>query len=183
VIVPGPPSLGTIADAELDEKIARDIVTLRNVIDVRTLEEQANETTNVLSGSLPGSTQAENDRIRAPCNATSTIAPFFSDLVHSAYETVFRRSPPEELCWPTYAVTIFREGIVLVTLSRSPRARAKLNEAEPLWGIPPNLSRPCTRTSPTPPMSGCLGGVDYYEAQLPDGSPRTCRGARDRMAP
>src|SRR5512139_44532 len=42
---PGTPSLEKISEADLDEKIARDMVTVRNVIDgLRTLEEHADAT-------------------------------------------------------------------------------------------------------------------------------------------
>ena len=46
VSAPGSQSLGKISEADLDEKIARDMLTVRNVIDgLRTLEEQADDTT------------------------------------------------------------------------------------------------------------------------------------------
>lgn len=175
VIAPGPPSLGTIADADLDEKIARDIVTLRNVIDgLRMLEEQANETTNVL-GRITARvyTQAENDRIRALLQRYLNYRSILLRLLgyYSAYETVFREDLRLKSFLLAYVcgLTIFREGIVLVTSYRDlPRARAKLNEAEPLWGIPPNLFETVYKNITDSTNVRLLGEAwDYYEAQLP----------------
>jgi hypothetical protein len=77
---PGSQSLGNISEADLDEKIARDMVTVRNVIDgLRTLEQQADETAIAL-GRIAAKvyTQAENDRIRALLQSYLNTAPFFS---------------------------------------------------------------------------------------------------------
>jgi hypothetical protein len=175
VISPASPSLGTIAEADLDEKIARDIVTVRNVIDgLRTLEEQANETAIVLGRiTTRVYTQAENDRIRALLQSYLNYRSVLLRLLgyYSAYETISREDLRLKSFLLAYVcgLTMFREGIVLVTSYRDrPRARAKLNEAEPLWGIPPNLFETVYKNITDATNVRLLGEAwDYYEAQLP----------------
>ena len=175
VNAPGSQGLGRISDADLDEKIARDMVTVRNVIaGLSTLEEQADDTAIAL-GRITARvyTQAENDRIRALLQSYLNYRSVLLRLLgyYSAYETVAR----EDLRLRSFLVayvcglTLFREGIVLVTSYRDrPRARAKLNEAEPLWGIPPNVFETIYKNITDSTNVRLLGeGWDYYTAQLP----------------
>jgi hypothetical protein len=145
-IVLGNQDLAGVAEAELDEKIARDFVTVQNVIQgLSHLEWEFGELASAL-GRIPARTytQAENDRIRALLQSYLNYRSVLLRLLgyYSAYET----APREGLRLQSFLVayvsglTLFREGIILVTLFRDqPRARAKLNEAEPVWGIPPNI--------------------------------------------
>ena len=172
---PGSQSLGNISEADLDEKIARDMVTVRNVIDgLRTLEQQADDTAIAL-GRITARvyTQAENDRIRALLQSYLNYRSILLRLLgyYSAYETVSREDLGLKSFLLAYVcgLTLFREGIVLVTSYRDrPRARAKLNEAEPLWGIPPNLFETVYKNITDSTNVRLLGeGWDYYTAQLP----------------
>ena len=175
VSAPGSQSLGKISEADLDEKIARDMLTVRNVIDgLRTLEEQADDTTIAL-GRITARvyTQAENDRIRALLQSYLNYRSILLRLLgyYSAYETVSREDLRVKSFLVAYVcgLTLFREGIVLVTSYRDrPRARAKLNEAEPLWDIPSNVFETVYKNITDSTNVRLLGeGWDYYTAQLP----------------
>jgi muconolactone delta-isomerase len=171
----GSQSHADIAGADLEEKIAHDLVTVRNVIDgLRVLELQAKETANVLGRVVARVyTQAENDRIRALLQSYLNYRSVLLRLLgyYSGYETVSREDLRLKSFLLAYAcgLTVFREGIVLVTSYRDrPRARAKLNEAEPLWGIPPNLFESVYKNITDLTNVRLLGEAwDYYEAQLP----------------
>jgi hypothetical protein len=170
----GSQSLGNIAEADLDAKIARDIVTVRKVIEgLRTLEKQANDTAIAL-GRITARvyTQAENDRIRALLQSYLNYRSILLRLLgyYSAYETVSREDLRLKSFLLAYVcgLTLFQEGIVLVTPYRDhPRARAKLNEAEPLWGIPPNLFETVYKNITNSTNVRLLGEAwDYYTSQL-----------------
>ncbi len=175
VRAPGTASLEKTSEADLEEKIARDMVTVRNVIDgVRTLEEQADETTIALERiTARVYTQAENDRIRSLLQSYLNYRSVLLRLLgyYSAYEAVSR----EDLRLKSFLVayvcglTLFREGIVLVTSYRDrPRARAKLNEAEPLWDVPPNVFETVYKNITDASNVRLLGEArEYYTAQLP----------------
>jgi hypothetical protein len=171
----GSQSLADIAGADLEEKIARDLVTVRNVIDaLRVLELQAKEVANVL-GRVAARVyaQAENDRIRALLQSYLNYRSVLLRLLgyYSGYEAVSREDLRLKSFLLAYAcgLTVFREGIVLVTSYRDrPRARAKLNEAEPLWGIPPDLFESVYKNITDLTNVRLLGEAwDYHEAQLP----------------
>jgi hypothetical protein len=168
-------SLGDIAEGDLEDKIASDIVTVRNVIEgLRTLEQQA-EDTGIALGRIAARvyTQAENDRIRALLQSYLNYRNILLRLLgyYSAYQTVSREDLRLKSFLLAYVcgLTLFREGIVLVTSYRDhPRARAKLNEAEPLWGIPPDLFETVYKNITDATNVRLLGEAwDYYEAQLP----------------
>jgi hypothetical protein len=115
--VPGSRNLGNISK-DLDGKIARDMVTVRNVIDgLRTLEEHADDTATAL-GRITARvyTQAEDDTIRALLQSYLNYRSILLRLLgyYSPYETVSR----EDLRLRSFLVayvcglTLFREGIV-----------------------------------------------------------------------
>jgi len=138
--------LAALAETALEEKIAQDLVTLRNVIQgLQGLERQTKDTADALARITATTyTQAENDRIRRLLQSYLNYRSVLLRLVgyYSAYGAV----PREDLRFKSFllgyvsGLTLFREGILLVTTFRDrPRARAKLNEPEPVWGIPPDI--------------------------------------------
>jgi hypothetical protein len=174
-IVLGTQGLADIKTADLEEKTARDLATVRNVIEgLRELEQRANDTAAAL-GRIPARvyTQAENDRIRALLQSYLNYRSILLRLLgyYSAYETAAREDLRLKSFLLAYAcgLTVFREGIFLVTSFRDrPRARAKLNEAEPLWAIPPDLFEMIYGNITNPTNVRLLGEAwDYYIAQLP----------------
>ena len=174
-IVLGTQDLANITTADLEEKIARDLASVRNVIEgLRELEQRANDTAAAL-GRIPARvyTQVENDRIRALLQSYLNYRSILLRLLgyYSAYETAAREDLRFKSFLLAYAcgLAVFREGIFLVTSFRDrPRARAKLNEAEPLWGIPPDLFEMIYGNITNPANVRLLGEAwDYYVAQLP----------------
>jgi len=174
-IVPGTQDLAGVPEADLEEKIARDLVTVRHVIQgLRDLEQQANDTATVL-GRIPARTytQAENDRIRSLLQSYINYRSVLLRLLgyHSSYETVAREDLRLKSFLLAYVsgLMLFREGIILVTTFRDrPRARAKLNEAEPVWGTPPNIFETVYSNITSSTNIRLLGEAwDFYVAQLP----------------
>jgi hypothetical protein len=171
----GTQNLAGVASAELEEKIARDLLTVRNVIQgLRELERQANETASALGWSpVRIYTQAENDRIRGLLQSYLNYRAVLLRLLgyYSSYETI----PREDLRFKGFllayasGLTLFREGIMLVTTFRDrPRARAKLNEPEPVWGIPPGIFETVFSNMASSANVRLLGEAwRYYTDQLP----------------
>jgi hypothetical protein len=145
-VVLGAQDLAGVAEADLEEKIPRDLVTVRNVIQgLGQLEREAGVIASEL-GRIPARTytQAEDNRIRAMLQSYLNYRSVLLRLLgyYSAYETAPREALRLKSFLLAYVsgLTLFREGINLVTMFRDqPMARAKLNEAEPVWGIPPNI--------------------------------------------
>lgn len=174
-IVLGAQDLAGVAEAELEEKIARDFVTVQNVIQgLGQLEREAGEVASAL-GRIPARTytQAEDNRIRALLQSYLNYRSVLLRLLgyYSAYETAHR----EELRLKSFllayvsGLTLFREGIILVTMFRDqPRARAKLNEAEPVWGIPPDIFERVYSNITSSANVRLLGEAwEYYTGKLP----------------
>ena len=171
----GAQNLAGVAEAELEEKIARDLVSVRNMIQgLRELEQHANDTASVL-GRSPASTytQAEDDRIRGLLQSYLNYRAVLLRLLgyYSSYETIRR----EDLRFKSFllayvsSLTLFREGIILVTTFRDrPRARAKLNEPELVWGIPPDIFETVFSNITSRTNIRLLGEAwGYYTGQLP----------------
>ncbi len=171
----GRQDLGSVPDAALEEKIARDLRVVRDVISGLTeLERRGIDTAAELAPSAPRVyTQAENDRIRALLQSFLNYRSVLLRLLgyYSSYEVV----PREDLRLKGFllayvsGLTLYREGIVLVTMFRDrPRARAKLNEAEPIWGIPPDIFETVYYNITNPTNVRLLGEAwDYYSSQAP----------------
>lgn len=174
-ILLGRQDLGSIPEAALEEKIARDLKVIRDVISGLTeLEQRAIDTAAVLAPSAPRAyTQAENDRIRALLQSFLNYRSVLLRLLgyYSSYEVVPRADLRLKSFLLAYVsgLTLYREGIVLVTMFRDrPRARAKLNEAEPIWGIPPDIFETVYRNITNPTNVRLLGEAwDYYTSQVP----------------
>jgi hypothetical protein len=161
--------------AALEEKIARDFVVVRDVIRGLTdLELRVRVATAEIEPSAPMPyTQAENDRIRALLlsylNYRSALLRILG--YYSAFETV----PREDLRLKSFllayisGLTLYREGITLVIMFKDrPRARAKLNEAEPIWGVPPDIFDTVYGNITKPANVQLLGEAwNFYTLQVP----------------
>ena len=174
-IVLGNQDLASMEEAALDEKIARDLLTIRNVIQgLMELEEEASNTATALGRvETRWYTQAENDRIRALLQSYLNYRSALLRLLgyYSSYDTVAREDLRLKSFLLAYVsgLTLFREGIFLVTSFRDrPRARAKLNEPEPVWGIPINVFDTVYSNITSGSNVRVLGEAwEYYTAQLP----------------
>lgn len=171
----GREDLSRVAGTDLEAKIARDLLTLRNVIQGLTeLEQRMGETMAALGRREAGSyTQAEDNRIRALLQSYLNYRSVLLRLLgyYSSFETV----PREDLSLKAFLLAygsglmLFREGILLVTTFRDrPPARAKLNEPEPVWGIPPGIFEVVYSNITSPTNVRLLGEAwEYYSARLP----------------
>ena len=171
----GREDLSGVAGADLEAKIARDLVALRNVIQGLTeLEQRMSEMRAALGRREVGSyTQAEENRIRALLQSYLNYRSVLLRLLgyYSSFETVAR----EELRLKSFLLAygsglmLFREGILLVTTFRDrPPARAKLNEPEPAWGIPPGIFEMVYGNITSPTNVRLLGEAwEHYNAGLP----------------
>jgi Permuted papain-like amidase enzyme, YaeF/YiiX, C92 family len=167
--------LASESQATLADKITQDPGVVRAVIQGLTdLEQRAQDAAAEIGPSSPRSyTQAENDRIRALLLSYLNYRSVLLRLLgyYSAYETI----PREDLRLKSFllayvsGLTLYREGIILVTMFRGrPRARAKLNEAEPIWGIPPDIFDTVYRNITNPANVRLLGEAwNYYTLQIP----------------
>lgn len=172
-IVLGIRDLAGIEEAELDKKVERDLLTIRNVIQGLTELEQAAGNTAAALGRVETRwyTQAENDRIRALLQSYPNYRSVLLRLLgyYSSYDTLAREDLRLKSFLLAYVsgLTLFREGIFLVTSFRDrPRARAKLNEPESLWGIPPNVFEMVYRNVASSVNVRLLGEAwEYYTEQ------------------
>lgn len=174
-ILLGSEDLSGVAETALEEKIARDLVAVRNVMQGLTeLEQRTSDAVAALGRREAGSyTQAENDQIRALLQSYLNYRSVLLRLLgyYSSFETV----PREDLRLKSFllayisGLTLFREGIVLVTTFRDrPLARAKLNEPEPVWGIPPDIFETVYGNITSLPNVRLLGEAwDFYTAEEP----------------
>lgn len=174
-ILLGGQDLHGVAAPALEEKIARDLGVVRDVIRWLTeLEQRAIDMSAELGPSAPRAyTQAENDRIRALLQSFLNYRSVLLRLLgyYSSYET----APREDLRLKSFllayvsGLTHYREGIVMVTMFRDrPRARAKLNEPEPIWGVPPDTFETVYRNITDPANVRLLGEAwAYYTSQAP----------------
>jgi hypothetical protein len=167
--------LSGVPVAALEEKIARDLVAVRNVIQGLTeLERRASDTVAALGRRETGSyTQAEDDRIRALLQSYLNYRSVLLRLLgyYSSFETVARDDLRLKSFLLAYVsgLTLYREGILLVTTFRDrPLARAKLNEPEPVWGVPPDIFETVYGNITSITNVRLLGEAwDFYSAQLP----------------
>jgi hypothetical protein len=174
-VILGREDLSGVAGADLEAKIARDLVTLRNVIQGLTeLEQRMSEMTAALGRRGAGSyTQAEDNRIRALLQSYLNYRSVLLRLLgyYSSFETV----PREDLSLKAFLLAygsglmLFREGILLVTTFRDhPPARAKLNEPEPVWGIPSGIFEMVYSNITSSTNVRLLGEAwDHYSTRLP----------------
>lgn len=174
-ILRGGQDLPGLAKPALEEKIARDLGVVRDVIRWLTeLEQRAIDTAAELGPSAPRAyTQAENDRIRALLQSYLNYRSVLLRLLgfYSSYETVSRDDLRLKSFLLAYVsgLTLYRKGIVMVTMFRDrARARAKLNEPEPIWGIPPDTFETVYRNITNPANVRLLGEAwAYYTSQVP----------------
>src|SRR3972149_6291600 len=167
--------LSGVAEAALEEKIARDLVGVRNVIRGLTeLERRTSDTVAALGRRETGSyTQAEDDRIRALLQSYLNYRSVLLRLLgyYSSFETVAREDLGLKSFLLAYVsgLTLYGEGILLVTTFRDrPLARAKLNEPEPVWGGPPDVFETVYGNITSLANVRLLGEAwDFYSAQLP----------------
>ncbi len=167
--------LSGVAEAALEEKIARDLVGVRNVMQGLTdLEQRTSDTVAALGRREAGSyTQAENDRIRALLQSYLNHRAVLLRLLgyYSSFETV----PREDIRLKSFLLAyvsglmLYREGILLITMFRDrPLARAKLNEPEPVWGIPPDIFETVYGNVTSLTNVRLLGEAwDFYTAEEP----------------
>ena len=134
--------LGAIPQQDLIRRIDADALALRHVAEgMAGLEETARKTNTALEARPGRYTQAENDGIRSLMLGYLSYRTELFRIVafHSSYASI-----PDEilrvksfLLAYTAGMTLYARGISVVDLFKdSPRARAKLNEPEPVWGIP-----------------------------------------------
>ena len=167
--------LSGVAEAALEEKIARDLVAVRNVIQGLTdLEQRTSETVAALGRRETRSyTQAENDRIRALLQSYLNYRSVLLRLLgyYSSFETAAREDLRLKSFLLAYVsgLTLYREGILLITTFRDrPLARAKLNEPEPVWGVPPDIFETVYGNITSITNVRLLGEAwDFYTAQAP----------------
>ncbi len=174
-IILGTEDLSGVAETALEEKIARDLVAVRNVNQGLTeLEQRMSDQVSALGRRDARSyTQAENDRIRALLQSYLNYRSVLLRLLgyYSSFETVAREDLRLKSFLLAYisGLTLFREGIVLVTTFRDrPLARAKLNEPEPVWGIPPDIFETVYGNITSLTNVRLLGEAwDFYTARSP----------------
>ncbi len=129
----------------LAQRIAVDAVALKAVTaGVRTLEERGWFLKAGLEARPGKFTQAENDQIRRLLLSyiNYRTALFRMVAFHSSYETV-----PDEaqrlrsfMIYYTAGITLFARGLALAQMMEdSPNATRKLNEPEPIWGVPADV--------------------------------------------
>jgi hypothetical protein len=167
--------LSGVAEAALEEKIGRDLVAVRNVLQgLAGLEQRMSDQVSTLGRRDARSyTQAENDRIRALLQSYLNYRSVLLRLLgyYSSFETVAREDLRLKSFLLAYVsgLTLFREGIVLVTTFRDrPLDRAKLNEPEPVWGIPPDIFETVYGNITSLTNIRLLGEAwDFYMAQSP----------------
>lgn len=167
--------LSGVSESALEEKIARDLVVVRHVIQGLTeLEHHVSREAALLGDRATQSyTQDENDRIRALLQSYLNYRSVLLRLLgyYSSFETVARENLRLKGFLLAYVsgLTLYREGILLVTTFRDrPLARAKLNEPEPVWGIPPDIFETVYSNITSLTNVGLLGEAwDFYTAQAP----------------
>ena len=150
-------------------------MAVRKVIEgLADLEQRASDTVAALGRRDTGSyTQAENDWIRALLQSYLNYRSVLLRLLgyYSSFETLAREDLRLKSFLLAYVsgLTLFREGIVLVTTFRDrPLARAKLNEPEPVWGIPPDIFGTVYSNITSFTNIRLLGEAwDFYTAQSP----------------
>lgn len=131
--------------AELDARIEADAAALLAVTrGVARLEERGWLLKHGLEARPGKFTQAENDQIRQLLLSyiNYRTALFRMVAFHSSYATV-----PDEgrrlrsfMIYYTAGITLFARGLALAQMMEdSPNATRKLNEPEPIWGIPADL--------------------------------------------
>ncbi len=131
--------------AELDARIAADAAALAAVTaGVAALERKGWLLKDALEARPGKFTQAENDQIRQLMLSflNYRTATFRMVAFHSSYATI-----PDEtrrlqsfMLYYTAGISLFARGLALVQMmDESPNAVRKLNEPEPIWGIPPDV--------------------------------------------
>jgi hypothetical protein len=167
--------LSGVSESALEEKIARDLVAVRHVIQgLAALEQHVTREAALLGDRATRSyTQDENDRIRALLQSYLNYRSVLLRLLgyHSSFETVGREDLRLKSFLLAYVsgLILYREGILLVTTFRArPLARAKLNEPEPVWGIPPDIFETVYSNITSLTNVQLVGEAwDFYTAQAP----------------
>lgn len=166
--------LSGVPERVLEEKIARDLVGIRHVLQgLADLERGAAETAAALRRETGTYSQAENDRIRALLQSYLNYRSVLLRLLgyYSSFETVAREDLRLKSFLLAYVagLTLYREGVLLVTTFRDrPLARAKLNEPEPVWAIPPDTFETVYSNLTSSANVRLLGEAwDFYTAQGP----------------
>lgn len=142
-------NLESVPEQELRRRLHKDITTLRHVVDgLERLQDSAGSLYcdvlhRVDKAKLRSLTQDEDDQVRRLMlsylnyrNALFRILAY-----HSSYDTIHNEDLKLQSFLVGYgaALTLFEKGAALVTLFHDdPYVRRKLNEPEPLWGIPAN---------------------------------------------
>lgn len=168
--------LSAVPEVELAAKIQGDAVALRRIADgVQGLERQAVAFIAELDqrGGRQYNTPDEDDKTRALLltylNYRSAL--FRILAYHSSYEKVPREDQRLKSFLVGYAsaLTLFREAVLFVELFKDkPHSRRKLNEAEPVWGIPPKMYDTIYGNITHPGNVRLLAQAsDYYDQQLP----------------
>lgn len=167
--------LSTVAETALEEKIARDLVAVRHVLQgLAELEQHVSREAALLGNRATRSyTQDENDRIRALLQSYLNYRSVLLRLLgyYSSFETLGREDLRLKGFLLAYVsgLTLYREGILLVTTFRDrPLARAKLNEPEPVWEIPADIFETVYSNVTSLTNVRLLGEAwDFYTAQAP----------------
>ncbi len=137
--------LSSVPAGNLDRAIQRDAKALRHVSDgFHALQARARASNDKLEARPGKYSQAENDGIRQLMLGYLSYRTELFRIVayHSSYDSIAdeRRRLQSFFLAYTAGMTLYARGISIVEMFRdSPRARAKLNEPEPVWGIPPDV--------------------------------------------
>lgn len=141
----GTQNLTRMDPGQLDGRIAADARALRAITAGLLELEQKGWYLKAALDVRPGKfTQAENDQVRQLLLSyiNYRTALFRMAAFHSSYATAHdpRRRQASFMVYYTAGITLFARGLALsVMMEDSPNASRKLNEPEPIWGIPPDL--------------------------------------------
>ena len=134
-----------LEDEAISTRIQADLRALRPIVEsLGGLEAKAREVLKVLD-TRPGKySQAENDQIRQMIYSYLNYRKALFRMV--AYHSGYARIVKEDLRLKSFLVaytagmTLYARGLSLVELFKdSPNARRKINEPEPIWGVPANV--------------------------------------------
>ena len=131
-----------VENDQLRARIQTDLRALRPIVEsLQVLEEGAKEALRKLDARPGKYTQEENDQIRRMMFSYLNYRKALFRMV--AYHSGYAKVVDEDLRLKSFLVaytaglTLFARGLTLVDIFKdSPSARRKLNEPEPIWGVP-----------------------------------------------